>query len=222
MEKGQRISGFRARAIEASLVMPIILAACGGDKTPATQTPLTTEKPTPTVLFSPSPEVTATPEPTPTSTPEPTPSTSHIANGTAYIDSYTQWKKDNTKSVTLSSLQSGTTNLLTSPAFKDSTNKDVKDIYDYLVTQKNLQTYFDDLAGKLQAQDQNSFMGGCVDMTKFMAVANNAGVVGALDIAFKTEAFCEANAAKYGFTATGNDSSSVRYNITTTLDTILH
>lgn len=77
MERAQRISGLRAKAIEASLLMPIILASCGGDNTPATQKPTSTpnETPTPTIVLTPTPEVTPTPtiEPTPTPTIEPTP-----------------------------------------------------------------------------------------------------------------------------------------------------
>src|SRR5258708_6845725 len=168
----QRFTGPRALAAEGAFFIAGIVAAC--NPSPATETPratsFPTESPVPTMTITPTEIPTQTPEVT--ATPEPTPATTHIADGKSYFDSYTQWKKDNTKAVTLTSLESGAKNLLTSPAFKDSADKDVKDIYDYLVTQKNLQVYFDDLAGKLQAQDQNSFMGGCVDMTKFMAIAN--------------------------------------------------
>ena len=79
--------GQNTLAMRGALGVALLVAACGGDKAPATQTPvLPTEQPTPSIMVNPTPEVTPspTPEVTPSPTPEVTPSPTPEATQSPY------------------------------------------------------------------------------------------------------------------------------------------
>jgi hypothetical protein len=172
------------------LVSLAAVVGCGGPGEVATQPATLVASPaTPSVTIIATPRLTASPAAT--TTPSQSPATTMYPNGAAYLTAFVEWTTAKLAVPTLSTVQTRYVDQV--KALQGATDPQLNGIYG-LLGDGSLTTHFKQVAAigqGVNGSQQETTVGPCLDLIEYMIYVNNAGYVGAIDLAFEVEATCE-------------------------------